>query len=263
MEKDHVVEGRGEILYKSSPFEALPEECISHIYSLTSPRDACVAVSLSKLFGPAVDSDSVWEKFLLPGHQSLIPKSRIFSSKKELYFVLCNNLVYIQDGGKSVCLDKESGKTCVMLSAKQLEITFDSHYFWQWISIPESRFDQVPELLVEVPFKISGVMSTQTLSPKTCYSAYIVYKTRDRFHGLKHIGVGFIGQGTRVTKRWERKNLTKLEEREDGWMETELGEFFTEFDCEEIVLSIIEIDYAYWKRGLIIQGIDIRPTKSP
>ncbi|XP_019085381.1 PREDICTED: putative protein PHLOEM PROTEIN 2-LIKE B4 [Camelina sativa] len=148
-----------------------------------------------------------------------------------------------------------------MLSAKQLGITFDSHYFWQWISIPESRFDQVPELLVEVPFKISGVMNTQILSPKTCYSAYIVYKTRDRFHGLKPIGVGFIGQGTRVTKRWERKNLIKLEEREDGWMETELGEFFTDFDCEETVLSIIEIDYAYWKRGLIIQGIDIRPTK--
>ncbi|EOA23297.1 hypothetical protein CARUB_v10018680mg [Capsella rubella] len=257
MEKNHVVEGRGEIVYESSsPFDALPVKCISNIYSFTSPRDACLAVSLSKLFGPAVDSDSVWEKFLLPGHQSLIPISRFFSSKKELYFALCNNLVYIED-------DKESGKRCVMLSAKQLDITFDSPYFWKWISIPESRFDQVPELLVEVPFKIKGVMNTQILSPQTRYLAYIVYKTSDRFHGLKHIGVGFIGQGTRETKRWERKDLIKLEEREDGWMETELGEFSTEFGCEEIVLSIIEIDYAYWKRGLIIQGIDTRPKKNP
>ncbi|KAL9298585.1 putative phloem protein [Arabidopsis thaliana] len=94
-----------------------------------------------------------------------------------------------------------------MLSATQLEITFNSPYFCQWISIHESRFDQVRELLVEVPFKICGVMNTQILSQKTRYSAYIVYKTRDRFHGLKHIGIGFIGHGTPKAKRWERKDL--------------------------------------------------------
>ncbi|AEC05562.1 phloem protein 2-B4 [Arabidopsis thaliana] len=144
-------------------------------------------------------------------------------------------------------------------------------------------------------------MNTQILSQKTRYSAYIVYKTIYRFHGFKHIGVGFIGHGTPKAKRWERKDLgndwlgckkkfkaskkqkfysnkstftdkpithlIKLEEGEDGWMATEFGEFFAEggglLDCDEIVLSVIDIDYAYWKCGLIIQGIDIRPTKSP
>jgi len=34
-----------------------------------------------------------------------------------------------------------------------------------------------------------------------------VYKTIYRFHGFKHIGVGFIGHGTPKAKRWERKDL--------------------------------------------------------
>lgn len=108
-------------------------------------------------------------------------------------------------------------------------------------------------------------MKAQILSPQTRYSAYIVYKTRDQFHGMKHVGVGIIGYGTPEAKKWVRKKLIKLEEREDGWMETELGEFFVEggelLDLDEIVLSVIELDYKYWTIGLIIQGIDFRPKK--
>ncbi|CAA7043792.1 unnamed protein product [Microthlaspi erraticum] len=132
-----------------SPFDALPEECISNIISFTSPRDACVVASLSKTFGSAVDSDKVWEKFLPPDYHSLIhPPSRIFSSKKELYFSLCNDSLLIEDGQKSLWLDKASGKRCIMLAASKDEISWgNSPGFWEWISIPESRFEKVPELL--------------------------------------------------------------------------------------------------------------------
>lgn len=110
-------------------------------------------------------------------------------------------------------------------------------------------------------------MNTQILSPQTRYSAYIVYKTRAKFHGVKHVGLGFLGQGTHEDKRWKRKDLIKLDEREEGWMETELGRFFNRGEgllgCDEIAFSLIEMDYSYWKPCLIIEGIDIRPTKDP
>lgn len=84
-----------------SPFDSLPVDCISTIISFTSPRDACVAASVSKTFESAVKSDTVWEKFLPSEYSSLIPQySRVFLSKKELYFALCDDPVLIEDGKK-------------------------------------------------------------------------------------------------------------------------------------------------------------------
>jgi len=84
----------------TSPFDVLPEDCISNIISFTSPRDACVAASVSKTFESAVSSDCVWDKFLPPEYESLVSRSRVFASKKELYFALCHNPVLIEDGKK-------------------------------------------------------------------------------------------------------------------------------------------------------------------
>ncbi|CAE6075191.1 unnamed protein product [Arabidopsis arenosa] len=53
--------------------------------------------------------------------------------------------------------------------------------------------------------------------------------------------------------------------RQDVWMEIELGEFFNEgglIDGDEIKMSALEShEQLHWKCGLIIQGIEIRPTK--
>lgn len=64
MEKNHGVDSRGEgreeiVSESSSPFDALPEECISKIIYFTSPRDA-----LRGCHGFRKPFDSAWEKFL-------------------------------------------------------------------------------------------------------------------------------------------------------------------------------------------------------
>ena len=76
----------------SASFDDLPDDCLAIISSFTStPRDAFLAALVSKSFGLQFNSDSVWEKFLPPpDYVSLLPKSRVFSSKKELYFALCD-----------------------------------------------------------------------------------------------------------------------------------------------------------------------------
>jgi hypothetical protein len=85
---------------ESSPFDSFPEDCISYIISFTNPRDACVAATVSKTFESTVKSDIIWEKFLPADYESLIPPSRVFSSKKELYFSLCNDPVLFDDDKK-------------------------------------------------------------------------------------------------------------------------------------------------------------------
>ncbi|EOA24543.1 hypothetical protein CARUB_v10017801mg [Capsella rubella] len=270
----------GEIVVPGpSPFDGLPEDCISNIISFTSPRDACVAASVSKTFESAANSDNVWDKFLPWDYSSLIPPSPVLASKKELYLALCHNPVLIEDGKKSFWLEKASGKRCIMLSSKELWITWGSSpQYWQWISIPEARFEKVAELLDVCWFEVRGKTRTRELSPGTRYSAYIVFKTKDQCPGLGHlpveVGLGLVGQET--SKRFiyfvgprarrggrETGDVMKPEEREDGWMEAELGEFFNEASCDEVEQSVIETKSPYWKRGLIIQGIELRPTKNP
>ncbi|VVB03877.1 unnamed protein product [Arabis nemorensis] len=125
---------------------------------------------------------------------------------------------------------------------------------------------------------MGGNMNTQILSPGTHYKAYVVYKIRNRRHGLRdlpiQVGVGFKGQekpkkficfdeSTNKIKEWPKRELMKSEKREDGWIEAEIGDFFNEgglMGFDEIEVSIVDITSPNWKCGVIIQGIEFRPT---
>ncbi|GMY21814.1 F-box protein PP2-B15-like [Fagus crenata] len=48
-------------------------------------------------------------------------------------------------------------------------------------------------------------------------------------------------------------------EREDGWMEIELGEFFSGEAYEEVKMSLMEVKGYQLKGGLIIEGIEVKP----
>lgn len=80
-------------------FDDLLVECISNIISFTSPRDVCVIAAVSKTFASAAQSDSVWEKFLPQEYAARISQPRVFSSKKEIYFALCDQFL-VEDGKK-------------------------------------------------------------------------------------------------------------------------------------------------------------------
>ncbi|XP_077229232.1 putative F-box protein PP2-B12 [Tasmannia lanceolata] len=51
-----------------------------------------------------------------------------------------------------------------------------------------------------------------------------------------------------------------LRARSDGWMEIEMGEFFNDEGDEGVVeISLMEVNGGHWKKGLIVEGIEIRP----
>ncbi|KAJ0966516.1 hypothetical protein J5N97_023433 [Dioscorea zingiberensis] len=315
-------------------FSRLPEGCISHVLSLTSPRDVCRAAMVSPEFRSAETSDTVWERFLPSDIADILSRAvdRVeYSSKRELFFRLCDPILI--DGGKrSFFLEKSTGRKCYMLSARQLTIIWgDTPQYWAWISVPESRFSEVAELLHVCWLEIHGRLDTKELSWHTKYVAYLVFKLTEGCHGFRHpshetsVKVGthvsshhaylltaetervpshhhdssqtidtvarpharrygrrwfrpsfghvfqrpdsFLQEpgnlefeSTETTTSTRRSSVRVPHQREDGWMEIELGEFDNELGEDgEVEMSLLEVKGGHWKSGLLIQGIEIRP----
>ncbi|XP_011023725.1 PREDICTED: F-box protein PP2-B15-like [Populus euphratica] len=276
-------------------FNILPEGCVSTILSFTSPQDACKSSLVSTIFQAAADSDVVWERFLPTDYQDIVSRSMVpfkFSSKKELFLLLCSSLL-IDGGRKSFKLERSSGRKSFMLSARDLHITWsDESLYWHWASLPESRFSEVAVLRTMCWLEIVGMIKTQMLTPNTKYGAYLVLKITDRSYGLDlmpseiSVEVGN-NQGSRNTaylrlakEHARKKQMESLfygnrmqvlesrvaegegrvpSERDDGWLEIELGEFFSGENDEEVKMSLMEVKGHHLKGGLIIEGIEVRP----
>ncbi|KAI3893777.1 hypothetical protein MKW92_048061 [Papaver armeniacum] len=210
--------------------ERLPEGCISAILSLTTPADVCRSSLVSTLFKSAADSDALWEKFLPANYQEIISRasnpisSAAAPSKKELYYRLSDDPLLIDDGN-----------------------------------------------------------IIQLLSPNTFYVAYLVLKLRDDASGFddyepikaKVEVVGRDGDTSACSKERliylcagdEHSSSDPLEteyfarERGDGWMEVEMGHFFNEGGVREggeVHMSVHETERGVHKRGLIVQGMELR-----
>ncbi|GAY50349.1 hypothetical protein CUMW_125890 [Citrus unshiu] len=104
----------------------LPVERISHMISLTAPRDACRLAVVSPVFKSAADSDLVWEKFLPSDHKLIIPNSVSSSSlvtslsKKVLIFHLYHHPIFINNG----TMEKETGRKCYVVGARGYLLSF-------------------------------------------------------------------------------------------------------------------------------------------
>jgi len=186
-----------------------------------------------------------------------------------------------------------------MLSAMNLSIIWgDNPQYWQWYSnfhylcvslVVMTRWDDNGQLLpcVMKVWKSSETSRCMLVRDSwqneySCIisknsSAYIVFKKVDKCYGFQNVAieaaVGMVGQEPSrrficfsEAIRRGRRNVVKPKQREDGWMEIELGEFFNEgglMSSDEIEMSALENKRLNWMGGLIIQGIEIRPAKSP
>ncbi|XVE89610.1 hypothetical protein DITRI_Ditri20bG0009600 [Diplodiscus trichospermus] len=122
--------------------DLLPDDCFAHILSLTSPVDACQISIVSSTIWISANSDNVWENFLPSDYQDILSRllhPLVYSSKEELFFRLCNP--HLIDGGNKIfSLEKSSGKKRIVISARELNITWaDNPLFWTWKPSPASR----------------------------------------------------------------------------------------------------------------------------
>ncbi|GJW72455.1 F-box protein PP2-B10-like protein [Tanacetum coccineum] len=289
-------------------FGSLPEGFVAKALSLTSPQDACRLSLVCSVFRSAAQWDAVWEAFL-PADWLNIVKDHddenslcTFHTKKELFLRLCDRPLIVNDGNKSFSLDKPTGKKCYMLAARDLSIVWgDTPRYWRWISLPESRFTEVAELISVCWFEVHGRIKASMLSPNTLYTAFIVFKSTSETYGFEYqpaevsIGISGLesqtqtvflepeGETRRVRPVVPRRRMGMFnrgrvanpnpivpispstngngpKQREDGWMEIELGEYFIKKGEEgELEMSMTEVKGGNWKGGLVIQGIEIRP----
>lgn len=274
---------------------SLPEDCVSAILSHTSPQDACRFSLVSNTFVSVANSDLVWKTFLPSDYEDIVSRAvnqfsfKFISSYKQLFRSFCRPLL-LDGGNKSFKLEKFSGKKCYMLSARELSIAWSiDPMFWSWKSSPESRFPEVAELRTVNWLEIEGKIRTRMLTPNTLYAAYLVMKASHRAYGLDStpsevsIVIGNKvnrGKAYLCNKDENKRNMETLfygnrrnrviqeredggyiqvpSKREDGWMEIEIGEFFSGEGDEEIKMSLMEIGHQL-KGGLVLEGIEVRP----
>ncbi|GLT87688.1 hypothetical protein SLE2022_057550 [Rubroshorea leprosula] len=135
-----------------------------------------------------------------------------------------------------------------------------------------NRFPEVAELIANPRIIIHGRINTRMLSPKTRYKAYLVFKLAHKAEGFQNepIEATVLLGGAEVSKRnvYELQAESEIvrngdhypKERGDNWLEVELGEIeFTKERGGDLEIYLEErIDDN--RRGVIIQGMEIRPT---
>uniref|UniRef100_A0A0A9BYZ7 F-box domain-containing protein n=1 Tax=Arundo donax TaxID=35708 RepID=A0A0A9BYZ7_ARUDO len=177
----------------------------------------------------------------------------------------------------------------------------DTPEYWRWIPLTDSRFSEGAELLDVCWLEIRGKIHSKMLSQNSTYTAFIVFKIAGESYGLDFPdqeasisigentltsqvclhGYGNVEEevpqnyrpimmpaiGARFRRRNRRvpppgANVLLPQKRADNWMELEMGEFYNEGgDDGEVSISLMEIKGGQWKRGLIVQGIEIRTKK--
>ncbi|KAK9684701.1 hypothetical protein RND81_10G226500 [Saponaria officinalis] len=269
----------------------LPEGCLSHIISLTSPLYILRSSLVCKLFCSLAKSDLVWNHFLPSDFDQLfIQRSSFFPSKKHLVLYLCRSFILFEGDFKSISLDKWSGKKCYMLGARELSIySGDNPTCWRWKSLSDSRFPEVAELLGVTHLQISGNISTKLLSPNTTYHAYFSFKLRSWSRGFEgcpvKVSVSMIdprgayisGGGSGVTRTFYLKpqesdtlRLNILDDEEtfmngrdsgDKWVKIDMGKFSNRADSNVAALemTLTSTDLVFLKSGLIVHGIELLP----
>lgn len=264
--------------------DQLAENCVSLILSFTSPLDTCTASCVSTDFKSAADSDELWNKFLPSDIDRILNRSVSplnYTTKRRLYFLLCDSPILLDHGNVSFSLEKRSGKKCLMVAARQLSISWgDNPRYWIWSSDDNSRFSEVAILKHVWWLDIRGKMKTGMLSRHTTYETYLVFKLYEDAHGLDSAkaSIRFVNEREDVpvdeastvypdtrTSAYdiEQQNGEFSRRRKDEWLEIKTGEFETgaRDDDDEVETRFMSIDGGRTKGGLIVQGIEFRPKQ--
>ncbi|XP_057444666.1 putative F-box protein PP2-B12 [Lotus japonicus] len=257
----------------------LPEECISDILCRTTPLDVARISVVSKIFCSAADSDTIWDHFLPSDYRSIISQSLSVAnapSKKAIYLALSDRPIIIDEGKRSFQLDRKSGKKCYMLSARALNISNgEDERYCRWVTLPESRFEEVPMLKDPLWFAISGKINTVDLSSSTQYAVFLVYKlvtTHGSYYEPVLLLMRILGGRVRTKKaclamRLKENSMNSVPEcpnmRSDGLLEIEMGEFFNlGLEDGEVEMNVMITQMFSWNGSFYLEGIEVRPKIS-
>ncbi|KAK4339695.1 hypothetical protein RND71_041157 [Anisodus tanguticus] len=160
-----------------------------------------------------------------------------FSSKRELFLCLCNSIL-IDGGYKTRNRGEDENKGAI---SKHNIRSLSTHENFGWIIGSDS-----------IPAEISIKVGDQESVSSTAYLRHPKSK-KEEMQSL------FYGNRMEMLKTRVNKGDERMpHEREDGWLEIELGEFFNGGNGDEEITMML-MDHV--KGGLVIEGIELRPKQ--
>ncbi|KAL7128076.1 hypothetical protein ABFS83_14G292000 [Erythranthe nasuta] len=161
------------------------------------------------------------------------------------------------------------------IPARELSITWaDNSSYWKWTH-DASCSSEVAELLNVCWLEITGGVDPKELRVRTSYSAFLVFKLRDRAVNLENAFVSVKSLNNEIATKTVFLDVNNQENnnngplilphlRSDDWSEIKLGEFVTgSGDIDgHVEMCLFERDDWKGKSGLIVRGIDVRPNNN-
>ncbi|KAL7145166.1 hypothetical protein ABFS83_07G062000 [Erythranthe nasuta] len=157
--------------------------------------------------------------------------------------------------------DKRTGKNCFLLGASRPRMR-SGRGFEFMPSYFKSRFPEVAVLKDSGGVEIYCKIKATVFSPATLYAAYLVFDFIDNYEkpqkaiSTVEIVYGMSDNGNSK----ERERIVEFEacnNRSDGWMEIQLGEFDVgEVNYGNVFVQLLESSGCY-----IVEGIEFRPLE--
>ncbi|CAM6087891.1 unnamed protein product [Calypogeia fissa] len=259
----------------------LPESCIASILRLITPRDVARLACVSRIFRNASYSDSVWQTMLPTFYEDILAQApdapASTCSKKEIYDFL-STPVLLENGTQDFWLDRATGGVCRSIGAKGLFVVWgDDQRYWSWIEQEGSRFAKVAYLIRVCWLEVRGSMQcclppgTYTLSWRLSFSlgtnnfkGFNYKPVKFSFEGPDHVPVDF-EKALTTNEIFQEGGLPPLWTRggDKKWVELDVGEFTVERGDSpvDIKFSMMQIEGGFWKGGLLLDSVLIRPTR--
>ncbi|KAK1380768.1 hypothetical protein POM88_027512 [Heracleum sosnowskyi] len=241
--------------------EGFREKFMQQVVSRTSPEDAIRLSCVSKMFQSVVDSDFVWDSFILPDHLPALGGVECHPSKGR-FMILAETPISF-DQVSEYFIDKWTGKRRLEMSSSNLSFTFLITDYWN----PNTSY----RLGHVVWLEIKGKVSTYKLSPNTTYTAYLRFAFAWDFYYGFHVpvetSVGIIGEESinklvYLDPRIAKSECQYLKRREDTLFEIELGDYFhNDGEVRDLEMTVREVKSGKPKCGITIYGMDLRPKR--
>ncbi|XP_047951997.1 F-box protein PP2-B10-like isoform X2 [Salvia hispanica] len=162
----------------------------------------------------------------------------------------------------SFSLDR-TGKNCFLLGPMNLIMSsrgFDG--CWRLNEHPQSRFSEVYKLEKAQGIYIEGKINSNWLSSESCYAAYLVFGFAEMYANLNSavsIVRNFYNESGYPEEQAKMVKFQEGSERDDGWMEIQLGEFYVDAgENGQVQVQLLDTSCCITS-GLILEGIEFRP----
>ncbi|KAL9229145.1 hypothetical protein vseg_004643 [Gypsophila vaccaria] len=262
----------------------IPEACVALVFIKLTPPQICNLARLNRAFRGAASSDAVWETKLPPNYQHLLHFLSLHHSpslcKKDIFALLARSVSF-DAANKQMWVDRVTGRVCLSISARAMEITgIEDRRYWNWIPTEESRFQDVAYLQQIWWFEVDGVINfplppdIYTLSFRLHLGKYSKRLGRrvsnfEHTHGwdIKPVRFEFTTSDNQHATSECCLDDAELDEmhgnhKRGRWIDYKVGDFIvTDIESPlEVRFSMKQIDCTHSKGGLCVDSVSIIPS---